>query len=456
MANEEHRTLLLQGVDVWNEWRKNNPDVNPDLSCLSFSGINLNGFNLCNTVLWGSNFGGSSLRGALLTRARLQNTYLLGIDLTEADLRGASLSGANLTAAILREADVRGADLSETNLSSAYLVGANLHKANLTRADLVGANLTGANLSEAVLLLSRAASTNFERAILTGACIQDWKINERTNLNGLSCDYIYWQISPENELVERCPPSGNFAPGDFAKLVQDSLETVALIFHNGVDWKAFAYSFKNTQVLNEDTSLAIQSIENKGDGVVLIRVSLPKDADKTKIHENFWQGYEFLHRTLEAQYQARIDDKDKEINRLFHLLNQAQEKLGEVPKLMAETSKVNMSFHGPVGSAAGEVKGDQKTIQHNYAAEQKKTLSEAAAEIQQLLTQLQTKGYSPEKAQQQVAKDLAQQAQSNPTVKNKLVKWGQYVSDAAANGIIGDVAVEVIKLALRLANIPIP
>lgn len=70
------------------------------------------------------------------------------------------------------------------------------------------------------------------------------------------------------------------------------------------------------------------------------------------------------------------------------------------------------------------------------------------------MTQLQTKEYSPEEAQQQVATDLAKQAQSNPTVKDKLVRWGKYLGDAAANGIIGDVAVKVINLAIRLAGIP--
>ncbi len=93
-------------------------------------------------------------------------------------------------------------------------------------------------------------------------------------------------------------------------------------------------------------------------------------------------------------------------------------------------------------------------IIHNHA--QPQSLVEAAAEIQQLLTRLQTQGYSPKNAQQKVAADLATQAKSDPKAKSKLVRWGQYLGDASANGIIGDVAVEVIKLALRLAGIPVP
>ncbi len=31
MANPEHFEILKRGVEEWNQWRKNNPDVRPDL-----------------------------------------------------------------------------------------------------------------------------------------------------------------------------------------------------------------------------------------------------------------------------------------------------------------------------------------------------------------------------------------------------------------------------------------
>jgi hypothetical protein len=31
MASEEHLKILQQGVAVWNEWRKKNPELHPDL-----------------------------------------------------------------------------------------------------------------------------------------------------------------------------------------------------------------------------------------------------------------------------------------------------------------------------------------------------------------------------------------------------------------------------------------
>jgi hypothetical protein len=32
MANQEHLAILKKGVDVWNAWRKEHPEVLPDLS----------------------------------------------------------------------------------------------------------------------------------------------------------------------------------------------------------------------------------------------------------------------------------------------------------------------------------------------------------------------------------------------------------------------------------------
>jgi hypothetical protein len=31
MANPEHLQILQQGVEVWNQWRRHNPDIKPDL-----------------------------------------------------------------------------------------------------------------------------------------------------------------------------------------------------------------------------------------------------------------------------------------------------------------------------------------------------------------------------------------------------------------------------------------
>jgi hypothetical protein len=99
--------------------------------------------------------------------------------------------------------------------------------------------------------------------------------------------------------------------------------------------------------------------------------------------------------------------------------------------------------------------GDSTNVQGNYI-NISQDLAQSAAQIQQRLNQLQTQGYSSEAAQQKVAKYLATQAKTEPSTMNKLTKLGHYLGDAAANGLIGEAVVTVVKTALTLAGFPGP
>ena len=46
MANEEHLAILRQGVEAWNQWRQDHPDVAPDYSSNHIRRIDLSGANL--------------------------------------------------------------------------------------------------------------------------------------------------------------------------------------------------------------------------------------------------------------------------------------------------------------------------------------------------------------------------------------------------------------------------
>ena len=46
MAIEEHLAKLREGVNVWNEWRKNHPDIRPELRGADLSLANLSGADL--------------------------------------------------------------------------------------------------------------------------------------------------------------------------------------------------------------------------------------------------------------------------------------------------------------------------------------------------------------------------------------------------------------------------
>ena len=90
-------------------------------------------------------------------------------------------------------------------------------------------------------------------------------------------------------------------------------------------------------------------------------------------------------------------------------------------------------------------------IQGNYI-EMRQDLAQAASQIQDILSQLQKQGIAVDVAQEQVAQDIANQAQKNSVMKDKLVKWGQSLGDAT----VSDVVKGIVKLAIRSAGIPLP
>ncbi|MFY9608373.1 MAG: toll/interleukin-1 receptor domain-containing protein [Blastocatellia bacterium] len=126
MANNEHLEIIKQSVVLWNKWRKETPEVRPDLTDAKLNGADLSG---------------ADLKGTFLI-----NTELANADLSHAKLSYAQLSDSNLSRADLSEANLFRADLAYADLAFANLIGANLMGANLTDANLVGANLNTATM----------------------------------------------------------------------------------------------------------------------------------------------------------------------------------------------------------------------------------------------------------------------------------------------------------------------
>jgi uncharacterized protein YjbI with pentapeptide repeats len=173
MANEEHVALLRQGVETWNAWRKENPDIEPDLS-----GANLFAANLINAVLpranlRGTDLSGTDLRGALMYRADLREANLFAANLDKANLTEAVLPKANLNKANLRWANLHGANLDKASLGEADLFSANLDKADLRGADLRSALMYKADLRGALL-----NGADFRGALLNGADLRGANLGE--------------------------------------------------------------------------------------------------------------------------------------------------------------------------------------------------------------------------------------------------------------------------------------
>ena len=189
MANEEHLKILNKGVNTWNQWRKNNREIQPDLRRSDLTKAKLNEVDLSRTNLAGADLRRADLRDADLTDAELEDVDLFDVNLCRAKLDSAKLCHADLSyaelcqtsliRAKLNEADLSGTDLTQADFSAANLVksnlsSANLSGANLSEADLGGADLTFTNLSEAILIgadltLTRLFETRLTNARLDGA-----------------------------------------------------------------------------------------------------------------------------------------------------------------------------------------------------------------------------------------------------------------------------------------------
>ncbi len=200
-------------------------------------------------------------------------------------------------------------DYSGADLHGAYLAGANLINADFTGANLSGSNLAGSQLDRANLTRILAVGANLQGASLTGACIADWAIDRSTKLDDIICEYVYLKSPGE----ERNPASGIFSYGDFTQLFQEIWNTIDLIFHQGIDWTSFGTAWQQIQIENNGIPLAIHSIERKGEGIVLVKIEVPPDLDKARLHESFERSYQLLLQSMEARYQAELSSRDREL-----------------------------------------------------------------------------------------------------------------------------------------------
>ncbi|BAY27058.1 rfrA pentapeptide repeat-containing protein [Calothrix sp. NIES-2100] len=284
---------------------------NADIRSANFSNATLKNIDIRDVNLIHSNFHyAKQLDYAMFENTILDNLKVRNLLVTKRCAKK-SFVGCNFKGANLADADMSYADLSEADISEAIFTRANLEYANLTKAQAIG--------------------TNFHQAKLTAACLESWNIDSTTELTGVICDYVYLL----NHQQERRPSSGIFAAGEFTKLFQVAINTVDLIFRNGLNLQALSTALTKVHLENEDSLLALKSIENKGDNVVVVRVEVAADVDKAKIHAELTHNYEFALKSLEAKYQAELKSKDEQIV----LYRQHQADLKELMQMIAPTAK---------------------------------------------------------------------------------------------------------------------
>ncbi|MEQ8758070.1 MAG: pentapeptide repeat-containing protein [Coleofasciculus sp. G1-WW12-02] len=491
-TNEDYLALLRQGVEVWNAWKAHHPDIRPNLCFATgkgfaiqgakLSGVDLSRANLSQADLSKADLTGANLSEAFLSEAYLSQADLIGANLTAADLRGADLISANLIGANLNNIYLSGADLTKANLSGADLVGAkligaklsgtnlsgaNLSGANLSGAHLVGANLRGANLKEAYcsqanlrganLQRCKALNTDFHQAIFTAACLEDWHINSGTNLAEVICEYIYLQTDQN----ERRPHQGIFALGEFTRVFQVPLETVNLIFRNGIDWQAFFAAFQACQAQDGSNILTIQSLENRPDGVLTIRIAIPIDANRIEVEH-------FLNREYDAQIQAIDKDYRYQLKVKYEQVaayRQQSANLTEILQRLAErtvnpSQTINVEARRLVEPLTSNPPDQGESVENYpslncaiappYTLEQKQRLIDTATKIQKLLQQLDhTYPTNTPLEKQRVVLQVLERIENNPILKASVVEGLKNVPSQVLKELINHPLVNVLLAALE-------
>jgi uncharacterized protein YjbI with pentapeptide repeats len=425
MANQQHLARLRSGLSNWNNWReRQNKAVQPDfssadLSDMDLSGVNLSSADLSNAdlsgtnlimanlnkayffranlsranffranlsgailssvILHGANFKSAILKGTDLSGAYLNSQDLREIDLSDVNLSGAYLSSADLTDVNLNAVNLRGANLSETNLSRA-----NLRKVNLRGASLIGANFSGSDLSGADLESVQALGTNFTGANLTGANIKDWNINVLTKLDEVECEYVYCQGNGQ----ERRPRDLNriFYVGEFTKLFQKALETVDLIFSDGIDWKAFSHSLQKLKQQYSESDVSIQAIERKNDEAFVIRLQVDSGVNKAEIERVAIEQYRVALKIVQTKYSERLKAKDEQIA----IYRQESAKMEGIVNVLATRTMANINDFRGANFGGGAAVGEGATQVGGTYNDFSQTISNNFQEIQKLITALRS------------------------------------------------------------------
>ncbi|MEM9538167.1 MAG: pentapeptide repeat-containing protein [Cyanobacteria bacterium P01_E01_bin.42] len=208
MANQNHLDILAKGVEIWNEWRGKNWDIDPNLRKANLSNMNLKEVDfsqtdlceadICNTDLRETDFYLANLNGIKINEKtqldekwqkvwEILNHPLKNRNLREADLEGVNLGKTNLYLNNLSQANLRESDLSQANLHSASLIQSDLYLSHLCYADLNGADLSYANLGEADLSGANLNLTDLRGVNLRVAYLQEANLSE-ANLYDASLD----------------------------------------------------------------------------------------------------------------------------------------------------------------------------------------------------------------------------------------------------------------------------
>ncbi|MEH2247347.1 pentapeptide repeat-containing protein [Nostoc sp.] len=406
----------------------NHPDLLRDwaLAISSWGGTSFHNLDLSEVNFKNAQLANTDLRARKLYRTCFQG--VTGLERARVDSRYLDLEIPKVQK-LLTHGCSEDPDLSNLNLRGAYLQGADLRRMKFIDTDLTGADLQGADLRGSILANAQTIAVDFTNPNLTGICIQNWNVNSQTCFTNVECDYIYRKLDEKGEPIDRHPLDRNFEPREFESLYQEVGNVVELVFKEGVNWRAFAFSLQKLELENESLGLELKGIEKQGD-LWVAKVTHNQNISHAEVEKRLNDSYEEL--------KQQLSTREQQINSLLGIASTQAETIKEFSKRPFGNSFVIN------GSTITNLTGSGQ-IEYNEAADQVRSLVANATEpvqvsniVQHLLAQLQGQSVATTAGTQAelIKQLLLNEAEKDSVFKQLLVLQSQQIIDSLPEGSI--------------------
>jgi uncharacterized protein YjbI with pentapeptide repeats len=405
---------------------------NVAVSFAAFGGTSFHQANLTDADFTSATLKSTDFRKAILTRTCFNKTKKLDLVrlgttyLQDKELRQLLVTGSGFKK-----------DFKNRNLRGLNLSGANLANFNFTGTDFYQSSLKEADLTGALLVRTQFESTDLTGATLTGACIEDWVVTKTTKLYDVKCKYIFMKLTEKGDKLDQMPLKGEFKNNDFVLFVQSVIDTIKLYHERDVNPNLALYVL---QSLSEDyqCTLEIIKVEKRGESGAIIEVKIPGNLNDEQLKETYYEKYNQSLRLYMTDPKKELKSSTNIENITVHkgfvitgnvsestvadTINQGDMIMPEGSKQQFNNDLRNAQFAGGLVNAdkveAGQIGGNI----NNYTPQQRQNLAEAAAEIQQLLQQLeQTNPTTSTSEKMKVVAKAVDEIEKNPTLKARII-----------------------------------
>lgn len=239
-------------------------------------------------------------------------------------------------------------------------------------------------------------------------------------------------------------------------------DTLDLYHNRDVDPRAMASAYKQLAANNPEAQLEIVAMEKLDSDKFLLRAKTTPDADKSKLNQEYFDSYNHNYDHIkglpEKAFFALLIEKDRVIFRLENIVEKATllpttdiKKVDNINQTQGGISQIVSGGQMDGGIQAVQGNQNQQNMKNktsnfdlqnaqfagglvdaetvtanqiggnitNYTPQPRQTLAEAAAEIQQLLKQLEET--NPTETETVIAAKAADEIKNNPTLKTRVL-----------------------------------